>query len=305
MLVAVALLAVGRGEPGRWGTPVKLAPANGRDWVHTSPHVAAGGNGQAMAVWHEPLDESGNRHRVRFSTYERDGWSAPEVIAETGQHSYSRLAMGATGEAVLGLWEWPGLSVLRFLPGQGWSESRRWSSGVLDVGGQVAIGDDGTAAVLWIDLSRPAILYASRFSKTMGWGSDDAISSGRPSTYYPEIGEASVTVDARGNALATWIEQDYDGYSYRYDSIWTSRAEKGSPWSTARRIDEHVDFGEVALAGNKDGEAILAWGRGDLYATLLRDGRWAAPGGAIPPVRRPSPSSRFGSAYHWLSAAVQ
>jgi hypothetical protein len=276
LLVAVALLAIGCAEPGGWGRPVKLAPASGFNWVHMSPQVAALGRGRSIAVWREPLDELGRRFRVRFSTCEPDGdWRPAETITETDRYSSSRLAVNATGEAVLGVWDWPGLRVLRFVRGQGWSESRRWLAGISHLGGAVAIGEDGTAAVLWIDLASPAVVYASRFSPMSGWGSDEAISARRQSTSFTEIGKSAVTVDAHGNALAAWTETD-DG-TYGSYSVWTSRAEKESPWSAARRIDESVDFPEATLAGNEAGEAILVWRRGELYAALFRDGNWAVP----------------------------
>jgi hypothetical protein len=277
LLVAVALLAVGCADPGGWGKPVKLAPASDFNWVPESPQVEALGPGQAIAVWREPLDELRSRFRVRFSTSGPDGeWRAAETITETARYSSSRLAVNATGEAVLGVWDWPGLSVWRSVRGQRWSESRRWFAGISHLGGAVAIGEDGTAAVLWIDLtSGQKMLYASRFSPMSGWGSDDAISSPRPSTPFMDLGKSAVTVDAHGNALATWTETD-DG-AYGSYSVWTSRAEKESPWRGARRIEESVDFPDAALAGNGEGEAILVWRRGDLYATLFRDGIWGVP----------------------------
>jgi len=287
LLVALALLASGCEEPGRWGAPVKLAPAGGINTIHTSPQVAAAGRGEAMALWQEPLDRDGTRHGIRFSTYAPDrGWHSPETIAETGPYPDSDLAMNAAGEAALALSDWPSsLSVLRFVRGRGWSESRRsFEGGPLIGGGQVAIGEDGTVAVTWVDVShQPPLLYVSRFSSPAGWGSDDAISSSREPAYHPSIGRVRVSVDARGNAIATWVETVIG--DYEYDSIWTNRAEKGARWGSPQRLEENIDFRDAELAANKEGEAILAWRRDDLRVSRFRDGIWAAPESIAPRKR--------------------
>jgi hypothetical protein len=77
LLVGVALVTVGCGEPGRSGTPVKLTPANGRDRVQTVPQVAAvaprKGNG-----YRPPAAVPNAVEAVRLDR--RRGWEPPHSL---------------------------------------------------------------------------------------------------------------------------------------------------------------------------------------------------------------------------------
>ncbi len=285
-LLLAALLAAGCGAPpaGRWGTPVRLAPASGIGMIHLSPQVAADGRGGAMAVWHEPLDDHSTGYRVRFSTFEPGkGWSAAETIVETGPYSGSQLAMNGSGEAVLGLSDWPSASVLRFIRGRGWIEPRSVGSGIVG-GAQVAMGEDGSAIVLWAQpYHQPPALFASRFSPATGWSADDMISTARPPGYVPDISGYQVGIDARGNAVATWLELAFSPYSG--DTLWSNHLEAGSRWGTPKPIEDLLEPAYPHLARSAGGTAIVVWQREGLRASAFRNGAWSPPRAIATPKR--------------------
>jgi len=281
LLFGVAMLAVGGGESGRWGTPVQLLGITVGRGFRTSARIAAAGRGQAMAVWAEPLDGIRAHHRVQYSTFEPGrGWQAAQTItAATTEDLHPldlSLAMNDAGEAALALLDQRGLTVIRYARERGWFELRwPFATGRLS-NLRVAIGQDGTVVVLWTEpLQQPPQLYASRFSPVTGWGNAEVISSSREPSFQPGIGSVDVAVDARGNAVATWIQSIWNPYSQ--SSVWTSHAENGSRWSSAERIEDGLDYPEAVLGGNNRGEAIVAWRRNDLRVSRFRDGIWTEP----------------------------
>ena len=113
--------------PAGWSAPQPLE----RIYVDSGDvQLASNGQGRAMAVWHHRV---GNIHSLRFSRFDAQGWSVPDVIpgalprpeaagAPPGNDA-PQLQMDAQGNVVA---QWPSgfdaneTQVARYVEGQGW-----------------------------------------------------------------------------------------------------------------------------------------------------------------------------------------
>ena len=115
---------------GGWAAPQPLERIYGQS---SDIQLASNSAGQAMAVWHHQV---GNIHSLRFSRWDTNGWSVPDVLpgalprpAVTGMRpgqNAPQLQMDAQG-AVLARWP-SGFhasedQVARYSPGEGWSRA--------------------------------------------------------------------------------------------------------------------------------------------------------------------------------------
>jgi len=99
----------------------------------TDVQLAANGQGAAMAVWHHRV---GNIHSLRFSRFDAQGWSLPDVVPGAlprpgaagmppGQNA-PQLHMDAQGKVLA---QWPSGfhanedQMAQYLPGTGWSRA--------------------------------------------------------------------------------------------------------------------------------------------------------------------------------------
>jgi hypothetical protein len=113
-----------------WSAPQPLERIYGES---SEVRVASNGQGQAMAVWHHRV---GNIHSLRFSRFDANGWSLPDVLpgalprpavagTPPGQNA-AQLQMDARGDVVA---RWPSgfhaseLQVARYTAGEGWSRA--------------------------------------------------------------------------------------------------------------------------------------------------------------------------------------
>ncbi|MBC5783582.1 hypothetical protein H8N03_11555 [Ramlibacter sp. USB13] len=113
-----------------WSAPEPLERIYGES---RDVQLASNGQGQAMAVWHHRV---GNIHSLRFSRFDANGWSLPDVLpgalprpavagTPAGQDA-PQLQMDAQGNVMA---QWPSgfhaneLQVARYTAGQGWSRA--------------------------------------------------------------------------------------------------------------------------------------------------------------------------------------
>ncbi len=116
----------------------------------------------------------------------------------------------------------------------------------------------GRAVVLWTQLSSVAghDLWALPVDPAAGWGSPALLETGSGT-----VGNASIGIDAHGNAVAVWSQI---GPATRF-SIYANRFTQAGGWGTAALIesDETVGVvnGDPAVVVAGSGEALAVWKR--------------------------------------------
>lgn len=193
------------------------------------------------------------------------GWSDAIALSAAGA-SLPKVAIDAQGRALV-VWRQiegnPQADRLwgsRYLPGSGWTAPQRLEANagsVRDI--RVAIDKpSGRAVVLWTQLSSATghDLWALPVDPATGWGSPALLETGSGT-----VGNASIGIDAHGNAVAVWSQI---GPATRF-SIYANRFTQAGGWGTAALIetDETVGVvnGDPAVVVAGSGESLAVWKR--------------------------------------------
>ncbi|MGC2166119.1 MAG: hypothetical protein WA632_08920, partial [Gallionella sp.] len=161
---------------------------------------------------------------------------------------------------------------------------KAWGSAALietDNGGdasypQIAVDADGNALAVWqqYDGTRNNI-WANRYTAGAGWGTAELIE-----TDTGDAGEPQIAIDAGGNALAVWEQNDGTHYN-----ILANRYTAGAGWGTAEPI-ETDDTGDAyipKIAFGSSGNALAVWQQYDgtrdsIWANRYTTGGWGTAG---------------------------
>jgi hypothetical protein len=234
-----ALVAWTRFDPVTYVTTAEANRyQNGRGWsgqetivgseAGGNPLVGLDGRGNAMAVWTR-MDPTTYQTNVFASRYGvRSGWDKAELLQPGTDIDANnlRFAMNDSGQAIA-LWKetiapyfsdftWE-MHANRFTPGRGWSGSQQVGSTatqpIAQMNAQIGMDARGNAIAVWEfeniaaqtdPYSQvPTNVYAFRFAAGRGWDAGTALQKGTANG-----SNAQVAVSAKGDAFATWQEQD-------------------------------------------------------------------------------------------------
>ncbi|WP_369645925.1 hypothetical protein [Variovorax sp. V118] len=210
------------------------------------------------------------------------GWGDASALSAGGA-SMPKTAIDAQGRALV-VWRQiegnPQVDRLwgsRYLPGSGWTAPQRLEAnagGVRDI--RIAIDKpSGRAVVLWTQLSSVTgyDLWALPVDPAGGWGSPALLE-----TDTGIVGNASVGIDANGNAVAVWSQI---GPATRF-SIYANRYTPAGGWGTAALVETNEVVGSVdgdpAVVVAGSGESIAVWKRSDGSSASLWTNRANASG---------------------------
>ena len=123
-------------------------------------------------------------------------------------------------------------------------------------GPQIAFAGDGSALAVW---GRPYINSGVMQSATL----DPGATSWRPVQTVPgyddwRLSDTDLTLDARGNAVTTWMYGTMSG-----SFIFASTRPANGSWSQAQVLSEPVWTGSYGLAMDPDGKAVAVWPQND------------------------------------------
>src|SRR2546426_9286221 len=151
---------------------------------------------------------------------------------------------------------------------------------------QVAVDNNGNAFTVWrlLDGGRWN-LRAARFVPGVGWGPPTFVETSQDDAL-----SAWITVDATGNAIATWNERKVNSPSGEVmgSSIWANRYEVGvdGGWGAPTRIDSGAGndsfistWSNPPLDLSSSGKGVVAWDEGGrIWASSFSpDSGWGAP----------------------------
>ncbi len=244
----------------------------------STPWIAMGANGNAVAVWVQ-WDATAGRH-IRASLFAPGtGWSTPvEIGAEVAD--LPRVAMDATGNAVA-VWEKESTDGIRtgiwaslYQAGGGWGAATLIEPGDTGKGADpwVAMDANGNALVAWKRREasgEPWNIWANRYAAGTGWEGARLIethNAGRANS--PRL-----AMDPAGNATVVWSQ--FRGTGIR--DIWSNRYVANAGWGRAELVEAN-DAGAANdpwVAMDPAGNAIAVWNQADSTNSQPRYDIWA------------------------------
>ena len=197
-----------------------------------TPRIARNDSGGAIVVWEQGTGAGSSSSDVLAARYSGGMWNNPVTLSNVNAQNSSdpRIAMAPTGEAMV-IWRESHNDARQtwgrpYSPDGGWAIAATRLDASLDGGsgssgsGPLDVGIDasGNAMAVWshaLSGAQHNDLYATRYDATaMTWGTRQLIESTAGG-----IASCAVAVDAAGNAIAVW-EQD-DG-SPPHGDIWSN-----------------------------------------------------------------------------------
>ncbi|WP_455375955.1 Ig-like domain-containing protein [Kaarinaea lacus] len=226
----------------------------------SDPHIARGGNGEAMAVW---ITTDGFIYGRKYSA---GAWgSINQIYFTTYPISDLRVAMDNNGNA-MALWTYDGPGAAVDLLGK-YYNGTTWDASTSNVGSvngtigntQVAFDATGNAIVVW---KQNNDISANRYSSG-AWEGDQLIEAGAGVAYTPQL-----AVFDNGDAIAVWAQA---GASY--NEIVSNYYTANTGWEVSANPVGNSAAGAVPqVAVDNSGNAFVIWVQG-ISAPF---GLWAA-----------------------------
>jgi hypothetical protein len=244
-----------------WGTPTLIETDNFGDAFY--PNVAMDNSGNAISVWYQ---YDGLRTNILANRYVvGTGWGTATLIEteDAGNAFHPKLAVDSEGNMIAVWYQYDGTRfnamANRYDVDSGWGTATLIETD--DTGDayrpEVAMDDSGNAMAVWYqhDGTRYNIC-ANRYVTGTGWGTATLIETDNSGgANLPQV-----AVDANGNAIAVWNQDDGTRYN-----VWANRYDVGTGWGTATLIENdntgdayppHVDV-------DGSGNAISVWYQDD------------------------------------------
>ena len=191
----------------------------------STPEVAIGDDGDAVAVW----VQSNQLYANRFTA--PGGWGSRELLhTGTGLVIDPKVGIAASGDAVV-VWEEEGFPIrtihaIRLTSGTWGGPESLGIGGVKEQDAQVAVAANGDAVVVWQKDNAPSEIYANRLTSG-DWGGPEVIGAGPGYRWRPQV-----AIGPTGDAVVVWdvfvAGLDRDIYSTRMTSgVWDVPREVG------------------------------------------------------------------------------
>ncbi|MEJ2329523.1 MAG: hypothetical protein P8Z33_06590 [Gammaproteobacteria bacterium] len=250
---------------GRWGTEEII---ESRIFDAAQPWIAADSGGNAVAVWTHD-DRDGPRN-ILANWYETGSdWQVEEQIDDKFGNILSppRIAADNNGNALAVWGKSDGeISVYsnRYTAIDGWGTEETIESGDgAAYGPEIAMDSEGNAVAIWSQDDSDGVfsIYANRYIAGQGWQTEEQIESGSGTTRHDDDSVyLDVDMDATGNAIAVWSQEDEDGNF----SVYANRYTPGEGWGNERIIESGTETAtSVAVDMDSAGNAFAVWQQED------------------------------------------
>jgi hypothetical protein len=260
---------------GLWGTPELIETYNTNG---AAPKVAIDASGNAIAVWSH---YDGARENIWSNRYNATTglWGTAELIEtdSSGDASNAEIAMDASGNAVVVWYNFINARNMNDI----WSNRYNVATGLWGTaelietddtgnayGAQVAMDVSGNAVAVWSQkIGTRYNICSNRYNAATGlWGTAVLIETDDSG----DANNASVAIDASGNAVAVWSQED----STNTNNVWSNRYTASTGlWGTAVLIETDNTGGAYnpRVAMNASGNAVAVWNQSD----GTRDNIWS------------------------------
>ena len=240
-----------------WGTAELIETDNTGNAYY--PKIAIDAAGNAIAVWYQ---FDGTRYNIWANYFDGAAWGTAELIEtdNAGDAGGPQIAFDAAGNAIAVWYQDDGTREniwANYFDGTDWGTAELIetdNAGYASIP-QIAFDAAGNAIAVWVqsDGSRRNI-WANYFDGA-AWGTAELIETDNAG----DAGGPQIAVDATGNAIAVWAQDDGTRYN-----IWANCFD-GATWGTAELIetDDAGDAWVPQIAVDGDGNAIAAWVQND------------------------------------------
>lgn len=221
------------------------------------PGVAVTPSGHAVVAWQQ-RDVGGTWDLFASSAPAGGAWSTPVAVEQAGGDVAGFDLAAAPDGSVVAAWRQVGGQyqcwAAFFRADGGWAQPHRLDSEPTACHGvRVAADSLGGAQFVWSqDVGATTAIWSNRYAPATGWGTAATLTTGG------EALEPAISVDAVGNALATWMQDRGDG-NY---PVYASRRLAGGAWGTPVRLEPGSDASADArpvIAMDASGSAIAFW----------------------------------------------
>lgn len=263
-------LAARMAPDGSWSPYVDIDfPAvSGINGVTLTPRLAVNANGDVAAGWTAsiPSGPNGGQYAAAAVYTQAGGWGIPVLLTPGvgGNNSVLEdITIAANGSAAASLHLFPyttpgatrSVLLARYAPGSGWANAVEVDQTTAEsLFSRVALGDDGTAVVIWQQASFGGnLLYTNTVSAGGSVGTPLMLSANTGSI----VNGQTLRRDPAGNVMVLWgtYEPSYRLVSRVRDAAGNWGAQ-GSVWTLASNIGFDAD---AMLAVAPDGTAAAAW----------------------------------------------
>lgn len=265
-----------------WSSAVRI---DNSEHYADAPAIRFDVDGNAVAVW---LQDNGLfSFDVWANVYTAgQGWGSAQVIdSGDGSAGTPQLLIAKDGTALVTWAQDVGATEVGVFVNAYNPNAKTWGAAQrIDAGGGIAddpmlaVDATGDRAVVWSQSNggANADIWSNRFTAGVGWATARAIDLADG-----QAREAQVAMDAQGNAMAIWRQDDGDG---RY-SVWQNRFAVGAGWGTAGLIEQAAgDADDLRVVSDDEGNALALWtqlnesGFYDIYMALYSaDDGWQTP----------------------------
>jgi hypothetical protein len=250
-----------------WGIAAVIDSAGGS--FLAMPQIAIDSSGNALVVW---VMNDGSRDSIRaVRCTAGSGWGTAEFLESdaANNNAYPKLAIDSSGNA-LAMWQQYVVGVggtrtytwyNRYSAGSGWGIAEKLKTNFTGntSSHQIAFDGRGNAMAVWTQTDTDVTIsgtkfniWASRYDVGTDWWSAAEMIE----TSDMNADNATIAVDANGNALASWTM--FDGIRY---NLWVNRYIAGVGWGMAALL-ETVDTGNAGnaqIAFDVNGNALAVW----------------------------------------------
>lgn len=261
----------------------------------SGPEIAMDHNGNAIVVWDQwwpsPLRRGIGASHFDVTTA---SWSTPQLIGgnESQNARNPQIVADPSSGDFLAVWIKDSSIVegRRYNPVTGWGETLSIIPQTRSLGRyerpetheghslSLSVNTDGIATAVWND--NGIIRSAQYYPGGSGWTTPQNIGIGS-SNILGTTGSSNIKVamDAGGNAVAVWLKEEEDTFTFR---VWSNRYAAGSGWGNPQQIsNEPGKFYPADLAMDRSGNAIVVW-RTKTDRKIVA-ARYVAGSGWIPP----------------------
>lgn len=254
-----------------WSVPEAIETEEVRTAVN--PVIAMNSSGSAVAAW---AQNDGTRANVWANVYAPGaGWGTPKLIEanDTGNANQPQIAIDSGGNAHV-VWIQDAGTVKPSIWGNLYRASGGWDvafplelESAAATNPHLGINANGNAVVVWDQSEETFIppnktvgywhVWHSMYTPETGWSAAGRIPALNSDTGY--AGQAQVGLDAKGNAIAVWLQQNPTKQTF-YD-VWSNRFKFGQGWETPTPLEPGLVNNDIApqVAVDPAGNAIAVW----------------------------------------------
>lgn len=263
--------------------------------------IAGNAAGDAVVVW-LGQDDGAARYSIYAKRYvPAQGWAQSQPLESADLQAYDAVAaLGPDGTATV-LWLQSDGNVFNALASRS-GRTGGWSApAIVDAAAAASVGNpvlaasqDGSVMAGWTQWSGSFIeLWASRFTAETGWQPPARVDQATRG-----VGEPHLAMDARGGAVAVWVQNEAAGRS-----VASSRFRPDGGWEAAAPVGTFPGEPQgPRVAVDAAGNALVAWqqldgtGRTTYANRRPAGGPWASPTpiGGAPSVDANRPALAMG-----------